>query len=62
MLELEWIERGGPPISEQPTAIGFGTRLGQMAGGRVERSYEPDGLTFRLSVRLDDPAAPGPAA
>lgn len=58
MLELEWVERGGPPISEPPRSIGFGTRLGQMAGGRVERTYDPDGLTFRLAVRLDDPGPP----
>ena len=58
MLELEWIERGGPPITEPPRSVGFGTRLGQMAGGRVERTYDPDGLTFRLAVRLDDPGAP----
>ena len=57
-LELEWIERGGPPIEEQPKSIGFGTRLAQMAGGRVERTYDPDGLFFRLAVRLDDPGAP----
>ncbi len=60
MLDLEWVERDGPPIAEQPKSIGFGTRLGQMAGGRVERTYDPDGLTFRLSVRLDDPGTAPP--
>ena len=58
MLELDWVERGGPPIAEPPGTVGFGTRLGRMAGGRVERTYDPDGLTFRLAVRLDDPGAP----
>ncbi|HVI30585.1 sensor histidine kinase [Phenylobacterium sp.] len=51
-LELEWRERGGPPV-QPPSRTGFGTRLlrhGLAAelGEPVELRYEPEGLVCRL--------------
>jgi PAS domain S-box-containing protein len=47
---LTWTERGGPAIASPPTRTGFGSSLatvsveGQLAG-RLERIWEPGGLT-----------------
>lgn len=51
-LELEWRERGGPPV-QPPSGAGFGTRLlrhGLAAelGEPVELRFEPEGLVCRL--------------
>ncbi|MEA5162797.1 HWE histidine kinase domain-containing protein [Cereibacter johrii] len=51
---LEWLERGGPPVSE-PTRTGFGQTVIRHAfayaeGGGAEVSFEPDGLRCRVSV------------
>jgi two-component sensor histidine kinase len=56
-LEIEWRERGGPPVSA-PTARGFGSRLitdvprGKM-GAEVETRYDPEGLTWTLRSEPD---------
>lgn len=55
-LLIEWIERGGPRLSGPPAAIGFGTRLMEMSvvkqlDGRIERSWNPDGLSFTLTLQ-----------
>ena len=60
MLEFEWVESGGPPVTP-PARIGFGTRLletvlpGQLqAKTRIE--YLPSGVHVRYEVPLPVPA------
>ncbi len=55
---LTWDERGGPPVDGEPTRTGFGSSLATVSvegqlGGRLERSWRPDGLL----VVADLPAA-----
>jgi PAS domain S-box-containing protein len=56
-LSLIWKERGGPTLDRGPDTEGFGGLLtrrvveGQF-GGQLARSWEPEGLTIRLSVPL----------
>ena len=57
---FEWIETGGPPVTA-PDRRGFGSRLTEriisaIFSGEGRMGFEPTGLTFRLSGRLD----PGP--
>ena len=56
VFELEWRERGGPPVSE-PTGRGFGSRLlsqglASELGAPAEMRFEPEGLTCRLRAPL----------
>ena len=55
-VHLEWIETGGPPVSE-PTRKGFGTRmitaLGQQLKGQVKLDYTPTGFTYTLNVPVE---------
>jgi PAS domain S-box-containing protein len=56
-LRLRWAERGGPPVPGPPARPGFGTRvveatIRQQLGGRVERSWDPEGLVCVLEVPL----------
>jgi two-component sensor histidine kinase/DNA-binding response OmpR family regulator len=55
-LRFEWIEAGGPPVSE-PTRKSFGTRmmisLGQQLKGKVSLDYEPSGFLYSLDVPLE---------
>ena len=48
-------ERGGPPVSA-PSRRGFGTTLIEQSarseGGKTEQLIEPDGLTWKISMRL----------
>lgn len=55
--QIEWIERGGPPIIGEPSRQGFGTKLATISseshlGGSIERKWMPEGLhmTLRCSV------------
>ena len=54
-LEIEWVERAGPPVA-QPSKRGFGSRLLERMtvseGGTVSRTFEPEGLTCTLRFRL----------
>ena len=55
-----WRELGGPPAS-QPTGVGFGSRLISRVlqddfGGVVDVSYEPTGLTCRLTAPFENTA------
>jgi len=58
MLDLTWIETGGPAISESPQRQGFGSqmvdRIIQSAGGRVNRTWRTEGLVADL--HLPNPA------
>jgi two-component sensor histidine kinase len=54
-LQLEWLERGGPPVVT-PTRKGFGATmiersLAGEAGGAVRIDYEPAGLRCTLSFQ-----------
>jgi two-component sensor histidine kinase len=58
MLQVEWIERGGPPV-QQPERRGFGSRLieqaaAQQLNGRAELRFATEGVTCRLDLPLDD--------
>jgi two-component sensor histidine kinase len=55
MCVIDWHEAGGPAVSGAPDEEGFGSRLMLLAaerqlGGRIERSWAPDGLTVRLNI------------
>ncbi|MET1029166.1 MAG: PAS domain S-box protein [Dongiaceae bacterium] len=57
-LVLTWKEEGGPPIGDEARPDGFGTRLSHLTvkgqlGGDITRDWQREGLTIRLSVRLD---------
>jgi PAS domain S-box-containing protein len=75
MLNLQWVERGGPTVSA-PSRLGFGTTLIQQSakseGGKAEQLIERDGLTWKISMKLphtdaqwqtelDQPKLVGPA-
>jgi PAS domain S-box-containing protein len=52
LVQMTWLERGGPPVSE-PTRTGFGTTLLRRAlsgviGGSVEFEWPVEGLCCRL--------------
>ncbi|MDF2972809.1 MAG: hypothetical protein K0R61_3259 [Microvirga sp.] len=58
VLQVEWIERGGPPV-QQPEHRGFGSRLieqaaAQQLNGRAELRFATEGVTCRLDLPLDD--------
>lgn len=57
LLQLEWRERGGPPV-DTPTRTGFGARLIRTAlnpfGGAVDLSFSPEGVRCRMSAPLDN--------
>jgi len=47
---LTWRERGGPAVAGEPERVGFGSSLAALSvegqlGGRLERVWDPDGLT-----------------
>lgn len=60
MLQLEWIEQGGPAVVE-PARRGFGTKFieGSIAadGGSVRLSFDPAGLRCEISMALDTVSA-----
>ena len=53
LLELDWIERGGPPPAA-PTHRGFGTALIERSlkadGGGATATYDPAGIAWRLTL------------
>lgn len=54
VFTFTWVETDGPPVSP-PTKRGFGSRmieqaLGGYFQGKVELSYDPEGLHFKLSA------------
>lgn len=56
-LYLTWVERGGPVV-EKPTRRGFGTSLIQRSlaadGNDAEIAYDPEGVSCRLVVNLNE--------
>lgn len=59
LLRLSWREAGGPRC-EKPTRVGMGTRLlrSQHGLGKVDVSFEPDGLRCAIEIAGVEPAAP----
>ena len=60
-VQLEWRERGGPPVPRDPKR-GFGTDLIEKIvahefGTPVELAYEPDGVACVLSIPVREPTA-----
>ena len=59
MLNLRWVERGGPIVSA-PSRRGFGMTLIEQSakseGGTAEQLIEPEGLTWKISMRLPQSA------
>lgn len=56
-FSFDWVETGGPPVTA-PERRGFGSRLTEriisaIFSGEGRMDFEPTGLTFRLSGRLD---------
>ncbi|HLH97865.1 MAG TPA: response regulator [Xanthobacteraceae bacterium] len=55
VLNVQWVERGGPPISAL-SRRGFGSALIEQSakseGGRAEQIIEPEGLTWKISMKL----------
>jgi two-component sensor histidine kinase len=56
VVELIWMERGGPPIKAPPEPNGFGSKLVKMSvskqlGGAIEYNWSEEGLIATL--RLD---------
>jgi PAS domain S-box-containing protein len=61
MLQLDWNERGGPPVSA-PASRGFGSRLLERGlaaelSGEVRMFFEPDGLRCTIRAPLAAAAA-----
>ena len=55
-LNIEWTERGGPPV-QRPERRGFGSRIVELAlpnelGGAVEVDYRREGLRCRIHAPL----------
>ena len=55
-VTLHWVETNGPPISEAPAHIGFGSRLVEMAvvrqlSGTLENRWPPTGLETSIRVK-----------
>lgn len=60
-VSLEWIETGGPPITQPPTRKGFGSQMierlvASAVSGRATLEYRPEGVYWRLEYTLP-PAA-----
>ena len=55
VLNLQWVERGGPIVSASEKR-GFGTTLIEQSakseGGTAERVFEPEGIIWRISMTL----------
>lgn len=55
-LCITWLERGGPPVSGEPTRRGFGTELAELSitrqlGGSIDKDWNRDGLKVTICVK-----------
>jgi PAS domain S-box-containing protein len=62
-LRIVWQERDGPPVT-RPASHGFGTTLlgralAHQHDGKVELDWRPEGLIYRMSLRLKRRASAG---
>jgi two-component system CheB/CheR fusion protein len=55
-VQLNWRERGGPPLSGSPTREGFCTMLieDSLPEAEVERRFEPEGLVCTITLKLHE--------
>jgi PAS domain S-box-containing protein len=58
VFEIEWTERGGPPVDQSPKREGFGTTLARRSfagdlGGTIASEWRREGLTIRLSTPVE---------
>lgn len=58
VLGIDWQEAGGPAITGEPQATGFGTRLAalsieQQLAGKIARAWRPEGLAVHIDVACD---------
>ena len=56
VVDIDWVETGGPPVTGPPTATGFGTQLAGMSieqqlSGQITRDWRPEGLAVALRVK-----------
>ena len=54
---IDWLERGGPPVTGVPNRRGFGTQLAEMSverqlGGTISREWQRDGLALSLTLDI----------
>jgi two-component sensor histidine kinase len=54
-FNLDWTERGGPPITKAPGSTGFGTRLSQSTivgqfEGKLAYEWRPEGLAVTMTL------------
>lgn len=59
LLEMEWLERGGPPVAP-PRRRGFGTRLMERCierdlDGEFDLAFEPEGVHCRMTIPVAAP-------
>jgi PAS domain S-box-containing protein len=63
VMQLRWVERGGPPVSA-PATRGFGMTLIEQSakgeGGSARMSVEAEGIAWDIRMPLPDAAAPEP--
>lgn len=57
-FKIDWVERGGPTVPQEPVSSGFGTALirgtvEQQLGGTIERIWTADGLSVEMALPLD---------
>ena len=57
-VKIEWIEQGGPTLSDPPTSRGFGSELAQLSverqlGGTLSYDWQPTGLRVSVEVSLE---------
>jgi two-component sensor histidine kinase len=54
VLELTWIETGGPPATQSPERCGFGSemvnRIVRAGGGAIHRTWRAEGLVVDLQL------------
>ena len=56
-MVIDWLERGGPPVTGVPNRRGFGTQLAEMSverqlGGTISREWQRDGLALSLTLDI----------
>lgn len=60
ILNLQWVERGGPP-AKATSARGFGTTLieqsAKTVGGKAQVVWESEGVTWQITLPLPGPEA-----
>ena len=57
-LVFNWLESGGPPVTEPPEASGFGSKLlrdtvTRQFGGHIKNEWDRDGLRAIITLPLD---------